>query len=72
MIIYDYKENNSKEINKNEDFIQSILLLYIKLLCITNKKEKILPCLKECSLFPIELCIYINYDVDFIFPFYLL
>ena len=63
--IFDYKENNSKIINENQELVESIMSLYIKLLCITGKKEKVLPCLKECSLFPIEKCkdICINYDV---------
>ena len=69
-IIIAYKENQKNKIENiiddDIDFIQLILGKYIKLLCITENKSKILKCLKETDLFPIDYCREIceQYDVQ--------
>ena len=68
-IVIDYKENQKNRIESildDIDFIQLILGKYIKLLCITGNKSKILKCLKETDLFPIDYCREIceQYDVQ--------
>ena len=68
-IIIDYKEqiNNKTDMAINDlDFIQLILGAYIKLLCVIGEKDKILKCLKQTNLFPIDYCREIceQYDVQ--------
>ena len=65
--IEDYNEENKNNtmIDQEEiDFVQLILGLYIKLLCITDQKEKVLPSLKKSYLFPYDLCIKLCEEYD--------
>ena len=65
--IFEYKEQKKEQkiIIEDEQFAQSILGLYIKLLCITGQKERVIKCLKESNLFPCDYCRKIceQYDV---------
>ena len=46
------------------EIVQLILGMYIKLLCITGQKEKVLFSLKESNLFPYDLCLKICEEYD--------
>ena len=48
------KDNEGILVDEDPDWVDSLLKLHIKLLCILNKKDEILPCLKECPLYPIK------------------
>ena len=54
------RENEGILVEEDQDWVNAILKLHLKLLCYLNKKDKILPNLKECPLYPlndsIELC----------------
>ena len=54
------KENENILVDEDPEWVEGILTLHLKLLCYLKKEEKILPSLKECSLYPInesiELC----------------
>ena len=55
------KENEGILVDEDPEWVEAILKLHLKLLCYLNKKERILPSLKECPLYPVsdslELCI---------------
>ena len=53
-IINSLKENEGILVDEDPEWVNSILKLHLKLLCILNQKERILPFLKECSLYPLE------------------
>ena len=66
--IEECKEDTEKKMMMKEDeeeFIQYILGLYIKLLCLTGQTEKILFSLKQSDLFPFDTCLEIceKYDI---------
>ena len=65
-IIRNFKENEGTAVDEDEDWVEAILKLHLKLLCYLNKKDQILPWLKECSLYPIkdslEICIRCHVD----------
>ena len=48
------RENEGILVDEDPDWVDSILKLHIKLLGNLNKKDKILPNLKECPLYPIK------------------
>ena len=60
-IITTLKENEGIVIDEDPEWVEAILKLHLKLLCYLNKKDKILPSLKECPLYPInfslDLCL---------------
>ena len=63
----DYNQENQNKIIMNDDeleIVQLILGMYIKLLCITGQKEKVLFSLKESNLFPYDLCLKICEEYD--------
>ena len=53
-IISNLKENEGILVDEDQDWVEAILKLHLKLLCYLNKKEKILPWLKECPLYPVK------------------
>ena len=53
-IISSLKENEGIIVDDEPEWVEAILLLHLKLLCYLNKKEKVLPSLKECPLYPLE------------------
>ena len=60
-ILFSLKENEGIVIDEEPEWVEAILKLHLKLLCYLNKKDSILPSLKQCPLYPInesiELCI---------------
>ena len=48
------RETEGILVDEDPQWVNSILKLHLKLLCILNQKERILPFLKECSLYPLE------------------
>ena len=66
-ISYFKRENENKAMisSEDEDFIQFVFGLYIKLLCETKQQNKVVYTLKQSQLFPYDYCLEIceNYDV---------
>ena len=60
------EENENDLLNQDKDFVTSTLGLYIELLCMLDKKEEVLKKLKQCYLYPIDICIKIceKYNVS--------
>ena len=65
--INDLEEKNENEAmisQEDEDFIQFIFGLYIKVLCETNQHDKVLLSLKQSQLFPYDYCLEICEKYD--------
>ena len=65
--INDLEEKNENEAmisQEDEDFIQFIFGLYIKVLCETNQQDKVLLSLKQSQLFPYDYCLEICEKYD--------
>ena len=62
--IEDKNEDGNNIIKDDKDFITDTLGLYIQLLCITDKKDKILEKLRQSILYPVKFCIDICEEHD--------
>ena len=53
-IIHSLKENEGIVVDEEPEWVDAILNLHLQLLCYLNKKDEVLPSLKECNLYPMN------------------